>query len=66
MLKFKSRAEFDNEQQKKNRQPFIIQSVSEVNFKSKYLSERLDGIQSTPKVKSYFNFKDISNGEKAD
>lgn len=66
MLKFKSRSEFDDEQQKRNRQPLIVQSISKVNFKSKYLSERLDDIQSTPKVKVCFNFKDISNGKKDD
>lgn len=66
MLKFKSRAEIADEQRMKSQQPFILQNISEVNFKSKYLSERLDGVSSIPKIKSYFNFKDISNDEKAD
>lgn len=66
MLKFKSRAEVDDEHQMKNRQPLIVQNISQVNFKSKYLSERLDDVSVAPKINSYFKFKDISNGEKAD
>ena len=66
MLKFKSRVEVDAEQRKKERQPLIIQNISQVNFKSKYLSERLDEVSAAPKINSYFKFKDISNGEKAD
>ena len=66
MLEFRSRTEIAEEKIKKNRQPFIIQNISEVNFKSKYLSGKFDSVQLSPKVKTYFDFKDISDGKKTD
>ena len=64
MFQFKSRSEMNNEQKLKNRQPFLIQNISDVNFKSKYLSDKFDYVQSAPKVKFYSEFKDISDGKK--
>ncbi len=52
MLQFKSRAEMSEEKITKNRQPFIIQNISKVNFKSKYLSDKFDGVQLVPNVKT--------------
>ena len=66
MLEFRSLAEMAEEKITKNRQPLIIQNISKVNFKSKYLSEKFDGVQLFPNVKTYFDFKDISDDKKTD
>lgn len=66
MLEFRSRAEMSEEKITKNRQPFIIQNISKINFKSKYLSDKFDGVQLVPNVKTYFDFKDISDVKKTD
>lgn len=64
MLKFRSHSEIYDEQRTKKLQPFIAQNIDKLNFKSKYLSERFDGVKSTPNVNAYFDFKDISDDKK--
>lgn len=66
MVQFKSREEVISEQIRKKNKPIIIQNISKVNFKSKYLSEKFDGVQLTPQVNNYYEFKDITNVEKTD
>ena len=61
---FRSRAEIYDEQRTKKLQPFIAQNIAKLNFKSKYLSETFDGVQSTPNLNAHLEFKDISDVKK--
>lgn len=64
MIKFRSRSEIRDDQMIKNRQPLLIKNISKINFKSKYLSDKFDGVSSLPEVKINFRFKDISDDKK--
>lgn len=66
MVLFRSREEVINEQIRKKNKPVIIQNISKVNFRNKYLSEKFDGVQLAPQVNNYYEFKDITDGEKTD
>lgn len=65
MAKFRSHSEIRADQMMKRSQPLLIRSISKINFKSKYLSDKFDDVPSLPEVEVNFRFKDISDDKKS-